>query len=46
MDIKLLYASGIFIKAKTKEYIVYSSARNYKRFIAQLESKGVFCENA
>ncbi|WP_028671935.1 hypothetical protein [Saccharospirillum impatiens] len=45
-DIKLFSASGVFIKVSGEEYIVYASAKNYKKFIGQMASNGVRCENA
>ena len=45
-DIKLFSSSGVFIKADGKEYILYANANNYKKFIAQLSSNGINCENA
>ena len=45
-EIKLFYASGIFIKVSGKQYLVYASASNYKQFIVRLVTEGVHLENA
>lgn len=45
-EIKLFYSSGVFIKVNGSEYIVYASAKNYKKFINQLGLKGIRCDNA